>query len=647
MTLATRVLYEFGVFRLDPAEHILLSDGKPVAITPKAFDILCVLAQNSGRLLSKDELMKRVWPNSFVEEANLSVNISALRRALGDTSDGQALIATVPKLGYRFVMPVREIRDNSQPRAKVAAAQGESLFSEISDSLSASAPVSPAESPKAAIHFLGSRWVWTAILLAIGLGIYAGYRQRGTSRISSAERRIAILPFQNLKRDPNSDFLGFSLADAVIIKLGNLSALTVRPSSAVQKYRDQLIEIPKVAAELNVDTLLTGNFIRDGDDLRVTAQLIDAKKQNLLWRGTFDLKYEKLLRVQDDLAQQIIKGLELNLSPSDAKRMKPEAPVNPLAYEYYLRGVDLYSRSQFAMAIEMLDASIQMDPNYALTWAQLGRAYNATASFQFGGRDYYRKAQAAFKKALSLSSAQIETHAYMANLLTDMGAVEQAVPLLREALKANPNHAELHWELGYSYRFAGMLQESVDECERARALDPGVKLHSSALNAYLYLGQYDRFLESLPKENNVAFDMFYRGFGEYYKGDHVKAAIEFDRAYDLEPSLLQAQIGKVLSVGLRHEERKGLALLLKIEKKIEERGVRDPEAMYKIAQVYAVLGDKKAALRVLERSVEGGFFPYPYLAGDPALDNLRRKLEFASLVEKARQRHEAFKHTFF
>jgi DNA-binding winged helix-turn-helix (wHTH) protein len=116
MTLATRVLYEFGKYRLDPAEHLLLCDGKPVALTPKAFDILCVFAQNSGRLLSKDELMKRVWPNSFVEEANLSVNISALRRALGDTPDGQELIATVPKMGYRFVMPVREIRDPSPAR---------------------------------------------------------------------------------------------------------------------------------------------------------------------------------------------------------------------------------------------------------------------------------------------------------------------------------------------------------------------------------------------------------------------------------------------------------------------------------------------------------------------------------------------------
>ena len=649
MALATRVLYEFGKFRLDPAEHLLLRDGKPVALTPKAFDILCVLAQSGGHLLSKDELMKKVWPNSFVEEANLSVNISALRRALGDTPEGQELIATVPKLGYRFVTPVLEIRTETPAELDAPSpAPARNEGSNGSSSTTLAQPTSRSPEPPWRAHPRARLWVFAFLALLAGLLIYGGYRLHGSHRAAPVEpRRLAILPFQNLNRDPKSDFLGFSLADAVITKLGYVSALSVRPSSAVQRYRDQVIDISKVAGELNVDTLLTGNFIREGDDLRVTAQLIDATKQSLLWKETFDLKYEKLLRVQDDVAHQIIKGLELNLSPSEAERLRPEAPINPRAYEYYLRGVDLYSRGEFGLAIMMLEASNQIDANYPLTWAQLGRAYTANASFQFGGRDYYRKAQAAFEKALSLRPEEIDTRVYMANLLTDTGNVEQAVPLLREALKTNPNHAEVHWELGYAYRFAGMLPESARECERARELDPGVKLHTSALNAYLYLGEYDKFLESLPRESNVAFDFFYRGFGEYYKNDRTQAANDFDHAFELEPSLLQAQIGEALSSGVRNQQAQGIARLRDTEKKIQERDVRDPEATYKLAQAYAILGDKASALRMLQRSVEGGFFPYPYLASDPLLNNLRQDPAFTVLLEKARQRHENFRTKVF
>jgi len=205
----------------------------------------------------------------------------------------------------------------------------------------------------------------------------------------------------------------------------------------------------------------------------------------------------------------------------------------------------------------------------------------------------------------------------MANLLTDTGQVEQAVPLLREALKANPNQAEVHWELGYAYRFAGMLEQSVAECERARALDPGVKLNTSALNAYLYLAQYDKFIGSLPGDDRVAFNVFYRGFGEYYKNEREKAAQDFNKAYELEPALLQAQVGEALREGIENRQPRGVAILHEAEKRVEDLDVRDPEATYKIAQAYSALDEKRSALRVLERSVDKGFFPYPYLAVDP------------------------------
>lgn len=651
MPLVTKPLYEFGQFRLDPGQRLLSRQGEPVSLAPKAFELLIVLIESAGRLLTKDDLMKQLWPNSFVEEANLTVNISALRKALGDTLDGQEFIETVPKHGYRFIAPVTEVPEESKPprQAKVQA-----IRAPVDGKAHLSADALPEDhfsfDRNAPSRFRSRFLVVVALLVVAALagGLYSWYRQRsGRRQVVDSPRRLAILPFQNLRQDSDSDFLGYSLADAVIIKLGYVQELRVRPSYAVAKYRSQVIDIRKTAEELNVDTLLMGNFIRDGNDLRITCQLVDASTQNILWRRAFDLKYDKLLTVHDNVAQEIVRELAPNLSASEAEKLKPDKPVDPLAYEYYLRGVDLYSRSQFPTAVKMLEKSAELDPNHALTWAYLGRSYNANASFKFGGREDYGKAQAAFEKALSLQPTQIEANVYMANWFTDTGRVEQAVPLLRKALKTNPDHAEVHWELGYAYRFAGMLKESAAECERGRELDPGVKISSSALNTYLYLGEYEKFLASLPTTSEAAFIFFYRGFGEYHEKEWDLATRDFDRAFELDPSLLQAQVGKALSYGIAKHGPEGLQVLHDAEARIRERGVGDSEAIYKIAQAYAVLGDHVSALRVLRLSIENGFFAYPYFVTDPLLDSLRSNPEFAGLLKVAQQRHEAFQRRFF
>jgi TolB-like protein len=500
------------------------------------------------------------------------------------------------------------------------------------------------------VKFIVSRFfpVPDSVKLSV-VGLLSGGISYYTLRKPSeaAPRSLAILPFQSLKPDLQNDFLGFSLADAVITKLGAVRSLTVRPSSAIEKYRRQPVDFQRAAAELHVDTLLTGNFLRDGDDLRITSQLIDIKTQAILWKGAFDVKYDRILTVHDSVAPEIVKGLQLSLSPREVESLRPEKSIDPQAYEYYLRGVDLYSRNEFALATQMLRKSVEIDPRYSLTWAQLGRSLTASASFELGGRDEYREAQAAYEKALLVKPVPIEAPIYMANLFTDTGQVERGVPLLRDALKTNPNHAEAHWELGYAYRFAGMLKESVEECERARQLDPGVKLSSSTLNTYLYLGRYDRFLASLPNDVDSALIVFYRAFGEYHKRNLEEAAKGFDAAFELRPSLLHARIGKALSEGIRQRPQRGVRILDETENRIAARGVGDPEALYKIAQAYVALGDKPAALRVLRSSIGGGFFSYPYLLTDPLLDGLRGENEFKGMLTAARRRHEAFKSRFF
>ena len=494
---------------------------------------------------------------------------------------------------------------------------------------------------------------WLNLVLALALfallaaAIALRSRWQGHT-VENPPRELAVLPFQNLRPDPQTDFLGFSLADAIITKLGYVNSLAVRPSSAVQKYRNQAVDPQKAADDLQVGTLLTGGYVRDGDKLRITAQLIDVKADRILWRDTIDLKYDQLLTVQDTVSRQIISGLEVTLTPAEKERLRPETAVNAQAYECYLRGVDLYASGGLPGAIRMLEKAVAIDPTYAPTWAQLGRAYTTNASLQFGGRDQYSKARAAYEKAIALNPNLTDARIFMANLLTDTGRADQAVPLIRSLIAENPGNAEAHWELGYAYRFGGMLEESVTEAERARQNNPAVKLSTAAMNAYLYLGQYEKFLQSLPSNDSVITIMvFYRGFAEYHLRHWSEAARDFDRAYQLDPTVLPANVGKALSYDIHGERKKGLDLLHTTEKRILASGVADAEGLYKVSEAYALLGDKTSALLMFHRAIEGGFFPYPYFEHDPLLDNLRKEPEFEVLMREAQERHEQFKAKLF
>jgi len=191
-----------------------------------------------------------------------------------------------------------------------------------------------------------------------------------------------------------------------------------------------------------------------------------------------------------------------------------------------------------------------------------------------------------------------------------------------------------------------MLQESAAQAEKARQNNPSVKINSSAMNAYLYLGEFEKFLETLPSNDSV-YVLFYHGFGEYYLGEQTEAAHDFARAYDMNPTLLPADIGKALSYAITGDSAKGIRLLHATEDRILKSGVSDAESLYKVAQTYAVLGDKSSAIRMFQSTVEGGFFPSPYFERDPLIDNLRQEPRFKVLMAQARARHEQFKARFF
>jgi TolB-like protein len=603
-----------------------------------------VLLESAGEIVTREELRKRLWSeDTFVDfDHRLAVAVSKLRDALRDSAEKPLFVETVGRRGYRFVGQLGSTDSLVDSKGGV----GETLLPSSRPSAKGELQkVAPLRSPRprsSRLLFLSS--VGFAVLLGV-IVLPKFLHIRTAKEQALSPRSLAILPLQNRGQDSNSDFLGLSLADVLITKLAYVNALSVRPSAAIEKYRGTTIDLQKVAADLKVDTLLTGSFIRDGDSLRITYQLVDAKTEKILGQGVIDLKYDNLLTVQDKVTSQLVSELQLTLSPTEAERLKPEAAVNPLAYEYFLQGLDFHGQHKFPLAIKMLEKSTEIDPNYAPAWAYLGASYTSDAAFELGGREQYRRAQAAYERALAIRPNLLDAQMFLANLLVDTGKVEQAVPLLRDALKTNGNYAAAHWELGYAYRFAGMLDESVAECERARQLAPLGKGNGSVLNTYLYLGQYQKFLESLPVDDS-SFFLFYRGFGEFHEKDLDQASRDFDRAYELDPNLYTG-IGKALSDSIHGRKTDGLNLLGGLERKIRERGVGDPEGTYKIAQAYAVLGDKISAMRTLRMGVESGFFSYPYLSKDPLLNDLRHEPEFDQTLNTARQRHEAFKRAFF
>jgi DNA-binding winged helix-turn-helix (wHTH) protein/TolB-like protein len=637
-------LVRFANFEVNLRAGELRREGSKVRLQEQPFSLLTVLLESAGEVVTREELRKRLWSeDTFVDfDHRLAVAVSKLRDALRDSAEKPLFVETVGRRGYRFVgqlesadsvsvEPVGGVGETPVPSARPLA-KGE---------LPKVAPLGSTRPRTRRLIFLSS--VGFAVLF--GLIVLPKFLHiRSAKEQSLSPRSLAILPLQNHGQDSNSDFLGLSLADVLITKLAYVNALSVRPSAAIEKYRGTTIDLQKVAADLKVDTLLTGSFIRDGDNLRITYQLVDAKTEKILGQGVIDLKYDNLLTVQDKVTSQLISELQLTLPPSEAERL-PEAAVNPLAYEYFLHGLDFHGQHKFPMAIKMLEKSTEIDPNYALAWAYLGASYTSDAAFELGGREQYRRAQAAYERALAIRPNLLDAQMFLANLLVDTGKVEQAVPLLRDALKTNGNYAAAHWELGYAYRFAGMLDESVAECERARRLDPFLKANGSVLNTYLYLGQYQKFLESLPIDDS-SFVLFYRGFGEFHEKEFDQASRDFDRAYELDPTLYTG-IGKALSDSIQQRKTEALNLLNGLERKIRNQGVGDPEGTYKIAQAYVVLGDKISAMRALRMSVESGFFSYPYLAKDPLLNDLRREPEFDQTLNTARRRHDAFKSAFF
>ncbi len=648
-------LYEFGAFRLDPIERVLARNGERISLTPKAFDTLLILVRHNGHVLTKDELIETLWPDSFVEENNLTQQISQLRRALGEGPDGQSYIETVPKLGYRFIPEVREIV--GAPSASLRTGEGELVVSrrtrtrivlreEIEDEENGEVS-DDSVAPAALANQQPARWRQKSVFIAVTLtslllvassvAIFRFWNSSKTPAAPVGTRTLAVLPLRNLKPDAETDFLSMALADAIINRLGYVGEITVEPLSSVAKYRNTDADAPQIARELNVQNVLAGSYIKDGGDLRVTMEFMNLGKNASPRRENVELKYDKLFRVQDWVAVSVIHSMGLELQPQEAERLNKGVPTNPIAYEYYLRGIDKGFKSDWESAVKLLEKSVALEPGNAMAWNELASDYLAYGEIQGGASSYIDKGWQAFHRAIDLDPTNRFIVDLMAFHLLEHNQAEQAIPLLQESLRHNPADSFANWYLSEAYRYGGALEQSVAEGELALKLNPNVA-ENLTFNTYLYVGQYEKFLGSLPRDENNARAVFYRGLAYCYMKDTRRAAEEFDRAFALNPALLHSQIGRALTCALRHQAAQGLELMGSVERS----GSDDGEMLYKMAQAYAQLGDKPSAFRLLRRSIELNFCPYTYFVHDPLLEPVRGEPEYSTVMELAQQRQEAF-----
>jgi DNA-binding winged helix-turn-helix (wHTH) protein/TolB-like protein/Tfp pilus assembly protein PilF len=649
MSLQSQYFYEFGPFRLEPSERLLLRSRESISLPPKAFDTLLLLVQNSGHVLSKDELMKSLWPNTFVEENNLTQHISLLRRALGEGAGDGGYIETVPRLGYRFAVPVREVSGDGnaelllQRRTRTHIVVHEQEEEEVSGTDTSKERVANTETRwRQQKHGATRKWIIAVALASVVALAAATLVLLRSGRISfqpNQPRTLVVLPFRDLKPDAESQFLSYSLADAIINRLGYVREITVRPSSYVAKYRNGDADPRVVARELHAEAVLTGNFIKEGNRLRVSAELVDVAQAKVLWHDTLDVPYDQLLTVQDRVAESVLRGLRLRILPQEAQQLKQSVPKSPLAYEYFLRAQD---STDFRLAIQLLDKSLALDPEYAPAWVRLGLEYGGYAAWQGGGPEFMAKSKAAFDKALELDPDVPYVRTYTAIQMMERGELDQGLLTLREELRLNPNDPQAHWWLTEAYLYGGMLPESIAEGEHALQLDPMVNL-GSTLNSYLYSGDYEKFLSRMAAGED-ARTIFYRGLCFLYMKDLSRAAGEFERAYALDPSLLHAKYGKAFLYAIHQQPAEGLRYLMEVE---QENPAVDGEMLYKVAQAYALLGDKPSALRSLRGAINHNFYCHACLIRDPLFESVRGESEYADLARLALDLHEAFRHRYF
>jgi TolB-like protein/DNA-binding winged helix-turn-helix (wHTH) protein/Flp pilus assembly protein TadD len=631
MSVELKQSYEFGPFRLDPENRTLLRNWKPISLTPKVFDTLVLLVERSGRLVPKNELMIAIWPDSFVEESNLTQTVFMLRKALGETGSDQRYIITVAGRGYRFVAEVKQVLANGHlaPQATTATMQPEVLPTvERSNS---------------------RRWpilIGVAIVLIAALGVYFQWFHARTRPQLFGERvMLAVLPFENLTGDTGQDYFSDGLTEEMIAQLGRIDPehLGVIARTSVMHYKHSPEQLEQIARELGVQYVLEGSVRRDSDKVRITAQLIQMKDQTHLWARQYNRELSHVLALQGEISQEIADEIQLILGENHKQTgTAPQPALAPNAYEAY----DLYLKGQyfwnkrtvegFRRAIDYFQQATVKDPSYARAYAGLADSYALISGYSgVPQAEFMPKARAAALRALEIDDSLPEAHAALALIVQNYDWDWQtAGKEYRRAIELNPNYATAHHWYAEHLAFLGRFDEALRESERASQLDP-LSLIIAADHAVIlyYSRQYDRSIEQFRAvlDMDPSFSRASMMTEAYVEKGLFKDALAFmERRRRLVDDGPWTWATLAYVYGRSGQPVQARSALMKLEELNRHQQI-DPAPFL---SAYIGMGDKDQSFAWLEKAYSQHSNAMTALKVEPSYDRLRSDPRFQDLMRR-------------
>ena len=640
MSVAPRQIFEFGEFQADAHKRLLISNsGETLPLTPKVFELLLFLVQHHGKVIEKDELMSAVWPDTIVEESNLSQNISILRRVLGETPGQHRFIVTVPGVGYKFVA---EVRENSEPVMRewgdLAVLETPVSFDKLKGVNGQ--PISWQENiedrqPDGKNKKINRTWLFGLLVICIFvfgfMGVYLS-RENAKTATNSSIKTVAVLPFKPLVEENRDESLELGMADALIAKLSGGEEISVRPLSAIRKFTSMDQNAVAAGRELGVESVLEGSIQTWGERIRVSAKLLRTSDGKQLWAGQFDEKFNDIFAVQDSISEKVASALKIRLGGSEKKHYTE----NVEAYQLYMKGryrLSKLSPSEFESGIEYLQQAIDIDPNYALAYTEISNAYRVEAiSGEMPATEVFPKAKAAANKAVEIDDTLPAAHIAVGlnNFWFDWDWIA-AENQYRRALELDPSLAIMPY--AHLLSNTGRHGEALAEARRARETNP-LDLVVNALEGQflLHAGRVDEALDSLHKtselEPNFWMAHFFASSAYIEKGMYPEAIAEAQK---------EKELNGVITIPF------GAYALAKSGKTMEARTVLDEllnlskiryVPPYNIALIYNGLGENDKALDWLERDYQDRDPKMTFLKVEPKWNNLRNEPRFIALMKK-------------
>jgi len=625
----------FGIYEVSLRSGELRKAGVKIRVQQQPLKLLEILLERPGEVFTREELRGRIWPKESFGDFDQAVNaaIAKLRSALGDSAENPQYIETLPKLGYRFIANVA-IVDASPATRKPETATGNLPGTEDRDQVALAGLAAP-KSRK-----WRPRWTVTAVALLLGLTILTAWRLRSNSRPISGIRSLAVLPLENLSGDASQDYFADGMTDELITDLAHISALRVVSRTSVVMYKGTRKPLPEIARELNVDAVVEGTVLRSGEQVRITAQLIQAPADKHLWAESYEGNLRDTLALQNQVARAIAEQIQIELTPHEQGVLKSARVVDPQAYEHYLRGRYFWNKRTadgLKKAIEYFNQAIEKDPNYAPAYSGLADTYALLGDWQYAvmtPKEALPKAKAAAIKALELDSTLSEAHTSLAFCLDGFDwDLESAGREFRRAIELNPGYATAHHWYAWHLSLLGQYSEAISEMRKAENLDPlSLIINADLAELLLIARSYDQSIEQSRRtiEMDPGFGLAHNQLAQAYLQKQMdnEAIAELQKAIQLSGGspICTANLARAYAASGRRDEA------VQLMNDLKKRSNPGYSHASEIAMIYAALGDKDQAMSWLEKGYEERFNPGVLLR--PGFDPLRSDPRFQDLLHR-------------